>query len=76
VKTIAADDQKRVQIPDASPHQLFVYESHSDGVITLTPLQHEGEEVFPPGSLKKYVTPEGDQEMLQILKGCSLEVPE
>ena len=35
----------------------------------------DGKEPFPPGSLKQFVTPERDSELLEIFKGCSLEVP-
>ena len=38
MQTVTADDQKRVQIPDAKPGQLFAYET-SAGVITLTPVK-------------------------------------
>ena len=37
VKTLVVDDQKRVQIPDAQPHEVFAYENHG-GVRTLTPV--------------------------------------
>ncbi len=74
MKTVTVDDRKRVRIPDATPKQVFSYTNNGDGTITLTLLKGQAEEPFPPGSLKKYVTPERDKEMLDILKGCSLEV--
>jgi hypothetical protein len=56
------------------PRQVFAYENSGDGRLTLTLVKAEAREPFPPGSLKKYVTPERDAEMLDLLKGCSLEV--
>ena len=75
MKTLTVDAHKRVRIPDAKPRQVFAYENDG-GTIRLIPVRAEGEEVFPPGSLKSYVTPERNKELLEILKGCSLEVPE
>jgi len=68
--TVTVDDRKRVRLPDAKPKQVFAYESNADGSITLTPVKAERHERFPRGSLKKYVTPESNREMLQLLKGC------
>ena len=76
VKTLTVDDHKRIRIPDAKPRQVFAYENHGDGTITLTEVKAEAKEPFPPGSLSKYVTPERNRELLEIFKGCSLEVPE
>lgn len=76
MRTLIVDDEKRVQIPDAQPRQVFAYENHGDGTITLTPVKAAAEEPFPPGSLKKYVTSERNRELLEIFKGCSLEVPD
>ena len=76
MKTLTVDDQKRITIPDAKPRQVFTYENNGDGTITLTPVNTERKERFPRGSLKKYITPESNKEMLEFLKGCSLEVPE
>ena len=75
MKTLTVDAQKRIRIPDATPKQVFSYVNNGDGTITLTLVKAEAQEAFPPGSLKKYVTPERDKEMLEILEGCSLEVP-
>jgi hypothetical protein len=74
MKTLTVDDQKRIRIPDAKPRQVFAYENSGNGRLTLTLVKAETQEPFPPGSLKKYVTPERDAEMLDLLKGCSLEV--
>jgi hypothetical protein len=76
MKTLTVDDQKRIRIPDAKPRQIFAYENHGDGTITLTRVVKETKEPFPPGSLKKYVTNERNKDLLEIFKGCSLEVSE
>jgi len=76
VKTLKVDGSKRVRIPDAKPRQVFAYESNGRGTIILTLVKGAKKERFPPGSLKKYVTPESDKEMLGLLKGCSLALPE
>jgi len=70
MSTVTADDRKRVRIPDAKPGQVFSYENNADGSVTLTPIKIEEKHRFPRGSLKKYITPESNREMLQILKGC------
>jgi hypothetical protein len=75
VKTLTVDDHKRIRIPDAKPRQVFSYEPDSDGSIRLVPVKAEAKERFPRGSLKKYITAESNREMLQILKGCTSEVP-
>lgn len=76
MKTLTVDDQKRIRIPDARPRQVFAYQNNGDGTITLTTVKAEPTEPFPPGSLKKYVTAARNKELLEIFKGCSLEVPE
>ena len=76
MKTLTVDDQQRIRIPDAKPKQVFAYENHDDGTILLKPVEAHVAEPFPPGSLKKYVTPERNKELLEIFKGCSLEVPD
>jgi hypothetical protein len=75
VKTLTTDAHKRIRIPDAQPQQVFAYENMGDGRRILTEIKAESAEPFPPGSLRKYVTPERDAEMLELLKGCSLELP-
>ena len=76
MKTLKVDERKRIRIPDAKPEQVFAYENNGDGTITLTLVKATRKERFPPGSLKKYVTAESDKEMLELLKGCSLEIPQ
>ena len=76
MKTLKVDAHKRIRIPDAKPHTVFAYENHGDGSMTLTEVKAEAKERFPRGSLKKYITPESDREMLALLKGCTLETPE
>ena len=76
MKTLTVDDHKRIRIPDAKPKQVFAYENEGNGRLVLTVVRAEAQEPFPPGSLKKYITPERDAEMLELLKGCSLEIPD
>ena len=76
MKTLTVDAHKRIRIPDAKPRQIFAYENEGNGRLVLTVVRAEAKEPFPPGSLKKYITPERDAEMLELLKGCSLEIPD
>ena len=76
MKTLTVDAHKRIRIPDAKPKQVFAYENEGNGRLVLTVVRAETQEPFPPGSLKKYITPERDAEMLELLKGCSLEIPD
>jgi hypothetical protein len=39
MKTIKVDDKQRVRLPDAKPGQVFVYENHGNGVLTLMPVK-------------------------------------
>ncbi len=73
MKALTVDDQKRIRIPDAKPRQVFAYENHGNGTITLTEVKAERKERFPRGSLVKYLTPQRDREQLEILKGCVQE---
>jgi hypothetical protein len=75
MKTLTVDDQKRIRIPDAKPRQVFAYENHGNGTITLTEVRAERKDRFPRGSLLKYLTPQRDREQLRILDGC-LQGPE
>jgi hypothetical protein len=70
VKTLTVDDQKRIRIPAAKPRQVFAYEDHGDGRLTLTLVKAEAKEPFPPGSLKKYVTKAYNKEIAALAKGC------
>jgi len=70
------DSRKRVRLPDAKPGQLYDYQNHGDGTITLTVVKAERKQPFPPGSLLKYFTPKKNAEEVALLAGCSLEVPE
>jgi len=76
MKTLTVDARKRVRIPDAKPKQVFAYENRGDGTLLLTLVKAEAKEPFPPGSLKKYITDKRNKELLEIFKGCSLEVPD
>jgi hypothetical protein len=73
MKTLTADSAKRVRIPDAKPHQVFSYENHGNGTITLTVVKAEAKQKFPRGSLTKYFTGklgrERDELELSLLKG-------
>ncbi len=73
MKPLIVDDQKRIRIPDARPRQVFAYENHGNGTLTLTEVKAERKQRFPRGSLIKYLTPERDREQLEILKGCIQE---
>ena len=73
MKTLTVDDQKRIRIPDARPRQVFAYENHGNGTLTLTEVKAERKQRFPRGSLIKYLTPERDRQQLEILKGCIQE---
>lgn len=74
VKTLTVDDQKRIRIPDAKPRQVFAYENHGDGHVTLT-LVKAGEP-FPRGSLRKYITGENNEELSILARSSSLQLPE
>jgi hypothetical protein len=76
MKTLTVDDYQRVRLPDEKPRSKLAYEKDGDGVIRLVPVKAVVEEPFPPGSLKKFITPARNKELLEILAGCSLEVPE
>jgi hypothetical protein len=54
---------------------VFAYTNTGDGSIALTPVKAECKTAFPRGSLLKYFTPERNEEELERLSGCSLEVP-
>lgn len=75
MQTVKADSNKRVRIPDAKPQQVFAYANNGDGSFTLTVVKAGRKPAFPRGSLLKYFTPKKNQEELERLPGCSLEVP-
>ncbi len=70
MKTLTVDAHKRLRIPDSKPHEVFSYTRHDDGRITLVPVKAAPAEMFPPGSLLKYMTPERDKEVSEIAAGC------
>jgi hypothetical protein len=69
--TVTVDDRKRVRIPDAKPGQVFALENKADGSVMLIPFKVPSKERFPRGSRKKFITPQNNREMLQLLKGCA-----
>jgi hypothetical protein len=74
VKTLTADNAKRVRIPNAKPRQVFAYTNNGDGSITLTPVKTERRPAFPRGSLTKYFTGalgrERDKLEIALARGC------
>ena len=76
MKIVTVDDYQRIRLPDAKPRSKFAYQPDSDGTIRLVPVKAAAEEPFPLDSLRKFITPERNKELLEILEGCSLEVPE
>lgn len=73
MKTLVADEGKRVRIPDAKPRQVFAYENLGNGCFTLTVVKAGKKDAFPKGSLNRYFTRQKDKEELGLLKGCTLE---
>ncbi len=67
--TATVDSKRRVRIPDAEPGQLVTIQSGPAGW-TLSPVKPETQEMFPPGSLLEYMTPERDQLETEIFNGC------
>ena len=76
VKTLTVDDQQRIRMPDAKPRQIFAYENHGDGHVTLTLMSVATKEPFPKGSLRKYVTGENNAELSVLARSSSLQLPE
>jgi hypothetical protein len=72
--TLKVDAKRRVRIPLARPGQVYSFEDKGNGTFVFMLCKAEAKEPFPPGSLKKYVTKDDNEERLAILKGCSLEV--
>ena len=73
VKTLTVDDHQRIQIPDAKPRQVFIYENHGDGHVTLTLVT--AAEPFPKGSLRQYLTEESNEELSALARCSSLQLP-
>ena len=67
--TVKVDNKKRVRLPDASPGQVFAYETNGEAIL-LRPVRVQASQRFPPGSLLKYFTPKRDREEAEIFKGC------
>ena len=70
MKTLTVDGNKRIRIPDAKPKQVYAYTSNADGSVTFTPVKAGQKEMFPRGSLLKYMTPKRDKDEAAILSGC------
>jgi hypothetical protein len=76
VKTLTVDDQQRIRMPGAKPRQVFAYEKHGDGRVTLTLMPAATKEPFPKGSLRKYVTGESNAELSVLARSSALQLPE
>ncbi|GDY20401.1 hypothetical protein LBMAG56_17460 [Verrucomicrobiota bacterium] len=76
MKTLTVDNQQRIRMPDAKPRQVFAYENHGDGHVTLTLVSAANTEPFPKGSLRKYVTAESNAELSVLARSSSLQLPE
>jgi hypothetical protein len=74
VHTITADKQKRIRIPTASPGQVFAFEDHGDGSITLTVVHADRKQRFPKGSLVKHVA-DWNKEFAPVAKKMKVPVP-
>jgi hypothetical protein len=73
---VKVDSKSRVRLPKAQPGQVYSLVDRGGGAYMLILCKAQAKEPFPPGSLKKYVTKEDNEERLAILKGCSLEAPD
>jgi hypothetical protein len=71
--TVTVDERKRVRLPDAKPGQVLAYENLGGGSFSLTAIKAERKEMFPRGSLVKYLTKKRDEEQLVLAKGCIQE---
>ena len=74
MRTVKADDRRRVQIPDIRAGQVFAVDNHGDGTITLTVLRAETREPFPPGSLRKYAG-EWNKELAPVARKMKVPAP-
>jgi len=74
MKTLRVDSSNRIRLPDARPKQVFSYENHGNGIITLTQVKARSKPAFPKGSLTKYFSGklgrERDQLETALLRGC------
>ncbi len=75
MKTLTVDAHKRIRIPDARPRQVFAYENHGNGTLTLTEVKTKAQEPFPPG-YDFGITDEFNRELAALAKGSSLQLPE
>lgn len=76
MKTLTVDDHQRIRMPDAKPRQVFAYENHGDGHVTLTLVTSAAHEPFPKGSLRQYITGESNEELSALARCSSLQLPE
>ena len=76
MKTLTVDDQQRIRMPDAKPRQVFAYENHGDGHVTLTLVPAAGTEPFPKGSLRQFITEDTNAELAALARSSSLQLPE
>lgn len=72
--TLKADDDRRVQLPQAKPGQVFAYEETGAGQITLTLVDSQRREAFPKGSLLEEVE-DMNRETAELAKATVLGVP-
>jgi hypothetical protein len=75
MKTLKADDRRRVQIPGIKAGQVFAFEDQGNGVRILTEVKKAVKEPFPRGSLKYLCTPARNKELDQIASSTIVGVP-
>ena len=75
MKTLTVDAHKRIRIPDARPRQVFAYENHGNGTLTLTEVKAQAQEPFPP-DYDFGITSAFNRELAALAKGSSLQLPE
>lgn len=68
MKTVTADEHKRVTIPVAGPNQVFDYTVNPDGSVLLTPLK----KAESPARIVKLVMRDGEL-VMDIPKGYTLD---
>jgi hypothetical protein len=75
--TLKADAKRRLRLPWVKPGQQYAVERAGENRFVLVLMKKSDRaEPFPPGSLKKFVTKARNRELLEIFKGCSLEIPD